>query len=179
MKQPNFQEIFFQTFEERHKPIKYRIRSDSNFQHDIQFLNSLILDSHFELKDILTNKRTVEIPLTRACWEIHEEVKKQNLLKTHAVLKFSKTKSVRWIIGDIQHSPPFNGTLVDADDLTSGNTCCEIDAIFVGESTYTGKSHDIEVILTGHPRLWQLRILLPAEGWSITLTDLSAPNEKI
>jgi hypothetical protein len=179
MKPPNFQEVFFQTFVERDKPIRFKIRSDSNFLHDVQFLNSLIHDSRFELKDILTDKRSVTLPLVRARCEVREEVRKQNLLETPAILKFSKVKSVRWIIGDIQHNPPFSGTLIDADDVISGSTHCEIDAFFVGESTYLSKSGDIEVILKGYPRDWQLRILLPREGWSITLEDVSVPNEKI
>jgi hypothetical protein len=179
MQQPNFQEIFFQTFVERRKLITYRIRSDSNFPHDVQFLNSLIHDSRFELKDIRTDKRTVVVPLTRARWEVREEVSKNNLLETPAVLTFGRVKSVRWIIGDIQHSPPFDGTLVDEGDSISGNTRCEIDGFFVGESTHLGKTGDIEVILRGYPRHWQLRILLPAEGWSISLADVPAPNGKI
>ena len=77
--QPNFQEIFFQTFSERHKPITYKIRSDSNFPHDVQFLNSLIHYSRFELKDERTEKRTVVLPLTIARWEVREEVSKNNL----------------------------------------------------------------------------------------------------
>jgi hypothetical protein len=179
MKLPNFQEVFFQTFAELHKPIKFRIRSDSNFLHDVQFLNSLILDSSFELKDVITEKRTVTIPLVRSRWELREEVKKQNMLEVPAVLKFSKVKSVRWVIGDIQHRPPFSGTLVDADDSISGATQCQIDTFFVGDSTYLAKSGETEVILKGYPRDWQLRIVLPAEGWSIALADLPAPNEKI
>ena len=178
MKQPNFQEVFFQTFIERDKPIKFSIRSDSNFLHDVQFLNSLIRDSSFELKDIITDKRTVTIPLMRDRWEVREEVKKQNMLVVPAVLKFSKVKTVRWVIGDIQHSPPLSGTLVDADDSISGATKCQIDTFFVGESTYLARSGDIEVILNGYPGNWQLRILLPVEGWSITLADVSVANEK-
>jgi len=179
MQQPNFQEIFFQTFVEHRKAIAYRVRGDSNFPHDVQFLNSLIHDSRFELKDIRTEKRTLVVPLTRARWEVREEVSKNNLPKTSAVLTFGRVKSVRWIIGDVQRTPPFFDTLVDAGDSISSNTRCEIDSFFVGESTNLGKDGDIEVILRGYPRHWQLRILLPAEGWSISLADVPAPNEKI
>lgn len=179
MKPPNFQEVFFQTFAERDKPIKFKIRSDSNFLHDVQFLNSLIHDSSFEPTDIITDKRTVAIALVRSRWEVREELKKKNVLEVPAVLKFSKVKSVRWVIGDIHHSPPFSGTLVDADDPISGSTQRQIDTFFVGESTYLAKGGDVEVILKGYPRHWQLRIVLPAAGWSIALTDLPVPNEKI
>lgn len=179
MNPPNFQEVFFQTFAERDKPIKFRIRSDSNFLHDIQFLNSLIHDSSFVLKDIITDKRSITIPLMRSRWEVREEVKKQNMLEVPAVLKFSKVKSFRWVSGDIQCSPPFSGTLVDADDSISGNTQCQIDTFFVGESTYLAKSGDTEVILKGYPGDWQLRIVLPNESWSIALADLPAPSDAI
>lgn len=179
MKQPNFQKIFFEAFTEGSGPLTFKVRGDSNFLHDVQFLNSLIHDSRFEPKDILTDRRTVTIPIVRARWEMREEVRKQNLLEVRSVLKFSRVKTVRWIAGNIQHTPPFSGSLVDADESISGTTRCEIDTFFVGESTYLAKSGEIEVILNGYPGDWQLRILLPAEGWSITLADLSEANKRL
>ena len=43
--------------------------------------------------------------------------------------------------------------------------------VFVAESTYSTSSSPVEVVLTGYPAFWQLRIVLLPSRWSIELTD--------
>ena len=57
MKQPNFDEIFFENFNNR-KIKRYIIRNNSNMPHDIHFLNSLIHDAYFKIQDIENTAKT-------------------------------------------------------------------------------------------------------------------------
>lgn len=173
MPQPDFQELFFQTFSERRKPIRYRVRSDSNLPHDIQFINSLVHESRFAIKHVHTSKRTVEIPLIRSCWEAKEETAKHNLPTIQSVLKFGNVRSIRWILGDTLHASPLDGNLIDDSESISGETEYEIDKVFIGESTYGLGSMrgPIEIVLAGYPRGWQLRVTFPIDNWTLELSD--------
>ncbi len=176
MSQPDFREIFFQNFKNATQGIRYKVRSDSNLQHDVHFLYSLVKDARFRPGDIRHLKNTLVIPLIRARWELREEVNKQNLLDIPSELKFGRVKKIQWIAKDVSLTPPYEGSLFDSGDLISSDTVCEIDSFFIGESTHNGKSGGVEVVLAGYPGYWQLRISLTLESWSISVKDSKPPD---
>lgn len=171
MNQPDFKEIFFETFSNKAGGIHYKVRRDSNFQHDIHFLFSLIKDARFRLGGIRHEKSTVIIPLARARWELRDEVAKGNLVEIPSELRLGRVKKIQWIAKDVTLSAPYEGSLVDAEDAISGATVCEIDAMFIGESTHIGNDGGIEVVLVGYPGDWKLRVSLSSDSWSLSVSD--------
>lgn len=169
MNQPDFREIFFNTFSDKANGIHYKVRGDSNFQHDLQFLFSMIKDARFRLGDIRHDKSTVTIPLIRARWELRDAM--QNLSEIPSELRFGRVRKLQWIAKHVTLSPPFEGALFESGEAINSATVCEIDSFFIGESTYTGRDGGVEVVLTGYPGDWQLRTVLSSELWSISVRD--------
>ncbi|MEX8504719.1 hypothetical protein [Leptothrix ochracea] len=170
-KQPDFQELFFQTFSKQPSGISYRVRSDSNFTHDLYFLRSLINGAEFKLKDIKHEKQTLEIAILRARWELRDEVANSTLLEIPSVIKFSRAKRINWVASDTKHRAPFSGDLIDSSYSINSETTCEIDGIFVGESTHFGRESTLELVLHGAPGDWHLRIFLAQEGHLVFIKD--------
>ncbi len=152
-------------------PLRYRVRSDSNFVHDIEFVNRLVHDAAFRVHDIRGTKRHLEVPMTRIRWERRDEVARQQVTKTASALQFRGVSSVRWVSGNIRFTGGFEGHLFDESDTAADQSACEIYRVFVAESTYSISSSPVEVVLTGYPSFWQLRIVLLPSRWSIELTD--------
>ncbi|WP_041741176.1 hypothetical protein [Collimonas fungivorans] len=175
MSKPDFKEIFFSTFKSESAGIHYSVRSDSNFQHDIHFLDSLLKDSRFLLGHIKHTKQTLVIPLTRARWELRDEVTQHNLVEIESELKFTRVKKLQWIAKNVTLSAPYEGNLFEPGDAITDSTRCEIDSLFIGESTYIGKNRSVEIVIAGYPGRWQLRVSLALESWSISVKDNKVP----
>ena len=161
----------FRTIGHSTRPLRYRVRSNSNFVHDIEFVNGLVHDATFRVHDISGTKRHLEVPITRIRWEQREEVAGQQVTEALATLHFRGVSSVRWVAGDICLAKGLDGHLFDKSDTAAGQATCQIYRVFVAESTYSTSSSPVEVVLTGYPAFWQLRIVLLPSRWSIELTD--------
>lgn len=170
-KQPNFQEIFFDTFSKQSAGIAFNARKDSNLNHDIHFIYSLIKDSRFRLGDVTHKRQTVEIKLSRARWELRDEVNKHNLIEIPSLLKFTRVRKIEFSASNVVITPPFSGSLFEESDEKSTSTLCEIDGFFIGESTYLGKSPTIELVLAGYPGYWSLRIYMDYENFGVSIKD--------
>ncbi|MFM2344505.1 MAG: hypothetical protein RLZZ210_1116 [Pseudomonadota bacterium] len=165
--QPNFEEIFINYFSKL-KKVKYKTRQNSNFIHDIMFINSLISDSSFRLTDITQSKKTICIKIRRMR---NEFVYPNDEVSTYSILKLSNIKSINWILGDINPSLEYEKALqFDDDDEINNNSLRHIDKLFIGEKTYSRKCC-LEIILQGYPYGWQLRIEFH-QNWHIELKDL-------
>ena len=172
--QPDFESIFFDTFSSQHSGVAFRARNDSNFNHDIFFIRSLIRDAKFQLGDISHQKQTLEIKLSRARWELREEIKKHNLIEIPSLLTFTRVRKFEFTNSNLTSSSPFSGHLFEEGDEISKNTSCEIDNFFIGESTYTKKSQYTELVLMGYPGNWLLRIFMDFENAGVSLKDLGS-----
>lgn len=171
---PDFEAIFFDTFSKQFTGVFFRARNDSNFNHDIHFIHSLINDAKFQLGDISHQKQTLEIKLSRARWELREEIKKYNLIEIPSLLRFTRVRKIEFASSNLTLSSPFSGHLFEEGDEISKNTSCEIDNFFIGESTYTKKSQHTELVLMGYPGNWLLRIFMDFENAGVSLKDLGS-----
>lgn len=170
MKQPNFDQLFFTTFKDCAAGVHYKVRSDSNFQHDIQFLYSLVKDASFTLADIRHEKRTLVIPLRRQRSELWEGTSPAKCDDMNSELRFTRVKKIEWTASQVASKASVDGPLFDVGHTISGPQRCEIDSIFVGESTHATLRAGVEIVIAGYPG-WQLRIGLAQEGWTISVKD--------
>ncbi|MBX3442754.1 MAG: hypothetical protein KF774_10120 [Planctomyces sp.] len=69
MKQPDFTELFFETFWKCDAGVDFRVRGVPMMQHDIVFLSSLLHDATFSLASVQRRGKRVDISLTRDRWE--------------------------------------------------------------------------------------------------------------
>ncbi|RSZ59431.1 hypothetical protein EJB06_09750 [Massilia atriviolacea] len=173
MKQPDFNRLFFDTFKDCPAGIHYKVRSDSNFQHDIHFVYSLVKDASFTLGDITHEKQSLVIPLRRQRSEWHDGTAPPKLNDMNSELRFTRVKRIEWTASQIVYKAPFEGAFFDVDDTISASTRCDIDALFIGESTHAAKSAEVEIVIAGYPGGWRLRIGLAQEGWTVSVKDAS------
>ena len=175
MKQPDFKSLFFDTFKECPAGIHYKVRSDSNFQHDMHFLYSLVKDASFALGSVKHDKQTLVIPLRRQRWEWREGTPPSNLIEINSELRFTRVKKIEWIASQVKRGAPFEGMFFEADDAVTSSTRCEIDGLFIGESSNAAaRNAGVEIVIAGYPGRWQLRIGLAQESWSVSVKDVPA-----
>lgn len=165
--QPDFNEIFFKTFQPGREGVEYQAREDSNLPHDIYFLSSLLRGAELFPKDISHSKETLTFPLTRRRWELKEEVEKQNLLRISSELRISGVKKIRWI-SDTSNRPPYEGKLFDSDQFINIDQSYEIDAFALANSRLRNGS--FKVVL--HGCNWRIQITLDHFSWSIFIKDV-------
>ena len=173
VRQPDFCSNFFDTFGEVSGPLRYEVRKDSNFIHDLEFINSLVHDAEFLLDETRNTKRSFEIPLIRIRWERRGEVKSQQVTKTPATLRFKGVKSVQWIAGSVRLAAADGSVLFDESDAVTTKNSLEVYRVFAAESTFSPSATQVEIVLAGYPSFWQLRLWLTPIRWSIELADLS------
>jgi hypothetical protein len=174
MQQPDFTKIFFNLFESQTGKLAYSLRDGANLPHDVQFLSSLIHDATFKISNITKTEQSVTININRDCWEHGRQEDTDQLKVSESILKFSRVKSIRWIIGDITLSNRSIGNVgLEDRECINKDTEYQIDRFFIGESTYFDGA--VELVLTGYPYQWQLRILMHFERWAIELKDISLP----
>jgi hypothetical protein len=171
IKQPDFSKLFFDTFKECPTGVHYKVRSDSNFRHDIQFLYSLVKDASFMPSGIRHEKQTLVIPLRRQRGELREGTAPAKCEDMNSELRFTRVKKIEWTASQVTRNAPFVGTLFGVDDTISCSTRCDIDALFVGESTHAPRSAGVEIVIAGYPGGWRLRIGLAHEGWTVAVKD--------
>lgn len=173
LKQPDFNKLFFDTFKDCPTGIHYKVRSDSNFQHDIHFVFSLVKDASFTLGDITHEKQTLVIPLRRQRSEWRDGTAPSGSEDMNSELRFTRVKRIEWIACQSTRHAPFEGALFDVDDTIGGSTRCDIAALFIGESTHAARSAGVEIVIAGYPGGWRLRIGLAQEGWTVSVKDAS------
>ena len=173
IRQPDFCSNFFNTFEEVTGPLLYKVRKDSNFIHDLEFINSLVHDAEFLLHETRNIKHSFEIPLIRIRWERRGEVKSQQVTKTPATLRFNGVKSVQWIASSVKLAAADGSVLFDESDALTTKNSLVVYRVFAAESTFSPSAAQVEIVLTGYPSFWKLRLWLTPIRWAIELADLS------
>lgn len=170
MKQPDFTQLFFDTFKDCPAAVHYKVRSDSNFQHDIHFLYCLVKDARFTLADIRHEKQTLVIPLCRQRSELWQGTSPPKRDDMNSELRFTRVRKIEWTASQVTHKASLEGTLFNVDDAIGGRQRCEIDALFVGESSREPMRAGVEIVIAGYHG-WRLRIGLAHEGWTISVKD--------
>jgi len=180
MHQPDFQAIFFETFENVTGPVTYRIRKDSNFEHDLKFLGSLIHDAEFKPSDIKREKRSVRISIVRLRWERRAESARHKISKVRSSLIFKNVKEIQWqpksvwLFAENAVDVPFR-----SDPAAVGDPTMEISKIINFQEERPGDLNMLDIGLTGYPGRWLLRLKLAPERWSIYLEDDLLPMRKV
>lgn len=101
MKQPQFDQIFYECFGPRPRKVRYRLRSDGNFGSDQVFLGSLIHDARFLRQEVSLRGDKLLLKLERDCWERGLTPTGDGAVELHnsvAVLRMSPVEEVLWSI---------------------------------------------------------------------------------
>src|SRR5512136_2827545 len=69
-RQPDFTEIFHGYFGSIPQKVTCRVHQDGDRFHDLVFLNSIIHDARFKIKNVKQKGRKLTIPIKRDRWEI-------------------------------------------------------------------------------------------------------------
>lgn len=83
MKQIDFNKLFKRDW---YRPLVYKIRKGANGAHDIVFLDSYIHDSTIFLNNIVFERRKIDIPLERICWELKNSDIEIHTCKSHIII---------------------------------------------------------------------------------------------
>ncbi|MFN4329054.1 MAG: hypothetical protein ACK4FF_09270 [Limnobacter sp.] len=169
---PDFEALFFDTFSTQPHGVEYRIRCDSNFPHDLYFLHSLLRDARFQFKSVTHRDETLEVKLSRARWELRDEVAQCNLIEIPSFLKFTHVRKVTLRTRNVTTTAPFSGNLYADEDMLTPNSLCEIDNLYVGESYLNGVEEHVELVLRGCPGDWEMRVYLDRENFGVSVKDV-------
>lgn len=154
-KQVDFSEIFRNFFLKCDAGVSYRMRCDSNWRHDLQFISGLIHDSRIMPSECRIHRKVLYIPLLRDRWE---------LLHKRGVLDTIQSKLV---IGPVkEHTLCLENALPKMDeDRQFMVTCIE------SENYGNSDDHLWRLSLCGDD--WRYKIILPYYDFRVEVKDVA------
>lgn len=155
--QPDFKALFYSSLGGEAAPIRYSLRSDSNFHHDVVFLSSLIHDARVKNQGVLPVDGVLAIELNRDCWEL-DYTRVDNALELHVAdsrLELRGVRSVGWRLCVEDGREPW------------------VDSFEVSRRRQMSKPQGFSIRLTGDE--WRFVASMPAHDWSVELVDLECP----
>jgi hypothetical protein len=98
LKQPDFGQLFRETFAADKHPVRYSVRSDGNLLHDLAFMSSLVHDARLINWNAQAHDGNLTLELNRDCWELgyHRKEKSSELYLADSILKLTGVQAVEW-----------------------------------------------------------------------------------
>jgi len=158
MRQPDFQKIFFDYFGKIPRKVSYSVRQDSNRDHDLIFLGSLIHDARFMVPKVTFRRNRLLIPMNRDCWElgIDKEDGTLGLYTTESRLTIYPVCSVEWSFT--------HGLQMERQELGITN-------LWLLQPT---NSENRALIIDGFD--WSCKVTFPELNLHVTLKDTEIPS---
>jgi hypothetical protein len=160
-RQPDFTQIFHDYFGSIPQKVTYTVRWGGNRFHDLVFLNSIIHDARFKVKNIKQKGKQLTIPINRDCWEIpsvHREKPKPHieLYVADSQLAIFPVLRIDW---SYQHG-------IDFTDKTE---------LWIQEIWLDRQSDDETCNLTIYGFDWKCVLQVDSDGLKIKLQDFEKP----
>jgi hypothetical protein len=156
--QPDFKALFYSSLGGDVAPIRYSLRSDSNFHHDVVFINSLIHDARVKNPGVMPVEGVLAIELNRDCWELGYTPRADGASELHvadARLELKGVRSVEWRLCGEEGRDPW------------------IDGFEVRRRRRLDDRQGFSIRLSDSD--WWFVASMPAEDWSVELVDLECP----
>lgn len=156
--QPDFRGIWKTYFSQQTDGVQFNVRLDSNFQHDVVFLSSLLHDARFKMPFNGVAGGEIKFSLNRDCWE-RGYTDKPKGLELHV------TDSMLHISGVLKVETKFPSAAGE-DELW-------LDYLWIDED-YRLPNHDgFTLSMVGNN--WRVILVIDKENAAIRLADLGPP----